>query len=225
MNSQLFVLLLCIAACNAFHLASTRSFGSSLLKMNVDKVGSMTTGGTSPGKNLKPMFDGTFKEAGAHLEVYTLEHENGSKALVDTKTATCISWKNAAGVELITSKTSVHMFPDAATPLQGEFVPEERAKKVSFDRMIFKCNNPNGLADVEYRCDVTMRADSLEYDITLINAGKAAVPVSMALKFNTKGKVEGMKGYTTKTDSSVATGKWDIPAGKFKETCFYALIK
>ena len=185
----------------------------------------MTTGGTSPGKNLKPMFDGTFKEAGAHLEVYTLEHENGSKALVDTKTATCISWKNAAGVEMISSKANVHMFPDSKTTLKGEFVPEERAKKVSFDRMIFKCT-PEGMKDVEYRCDVTMREDSLEYDVTLINAGKAPVPVSIGLNFNIKGaKVEGMKGYTTKTDSSVATGKWDIPAGKFKETAFYALIK
>ncbi len=193
--------------------------------MNVEKVGVMASGGTSPGKNLKPMFDGTFKEAGAHLEKYVLEHENGSKAIVDTKTATCISWKNAAGVELIASPTSVHMFPDAATPLKGEFVPEERAKKVSFDRMIFKCT-PEGMSDVEYRVDVTMRADSLEYDVVLINSGKAPVPVSMGLNFNLNGaKVQSIKGYTTKTDTSVATGKWDIPAGKFKETAFYALIK
>ena len=34
---------------------------------------------TSPGKNLKPMFDGTFKEAGAPLDQYVLENENGSR--------------------------------------------------------------------------------------------------------------------------------------------------
>lgn len=27
------------------------------------------------------MFDGTFKEAGAHLEQYVLEHENGARAI------------------------------------------------------------------------------------------------------------------------------------------------
>ena len=40
--------------------------------------------GTPAGVNMKPQFDGTFKEAGAHLETDVLEHENGSRALVDT---------------------------------------------------------------------------------------------------------------------------------------------
>ena len=39
---------------------------------------------TSPGKNMKPMFDGTFKEAGAPLDQYVLENDNGSRAIVRT---------------------------------------------------------------------------------------------------------------------------------------------
>jgi len=137
--------------------------------------------GTPAGVNMKPQFDGTFKEAGAHLETYVLEHENGSKALVDTKTATCVSWKTADGKEMITKKDTVHMLNGA--PLTGEFVPEERAKKVSFDRMIFKCT-PESNKELEYRCDVTMREDSLEYDITIKNSGAGAHDIENSLKFN-----------------------------------------
>jgi hypothetical protein len=143
--------------------------------------------GTSPGKNLKPQFDGTFKEAGAHLETYVLEHENGSRALVDTKTATCVSWKNAAGKELITSKETAHVLN--GKPLKGEFVPEERAKKVSFDRMIFKAF-PEDDATLEYRCDVTMRENSLEYDVTIKNAADSPKKISIGLKFNVDGSVK-----------------------------------
>ena len=79
---------------------------------------------------MKPMFDGTFKKAGEHPTTFTLEHENGARAIVDTHTATCISWKTPAGKELIQQgKGTSHMFMGA--PLKGEFVPEERAKKVS----------------------------------------------------------------------------------------------
>ena len=106
---------------------------------------------------------------------------------------------------------------------------EERAKKVSFDRMIFK-NIETGVEGLEYRCDVTMRADCLEYDIVIKNAGDAK-SVSMALAFNidaaaaAKGaKVVAKKGYTEGTDSSVATGTWSVPVGKFKETEFYVKI-
>ena len=180
---------------------------------------------TSPGKNLKPMFDGTFKEAGAHLETYVLENENGDRALVDTKTATCVSWKRG-GKEMISSKESVHFFPSSTTPLVGEFVPEERAKKVSFDRMIFKTTEIAGAPGLEYRCDVTMRADSLEYDITIKNSNANTVDVSQSLKFHLSGaKVASKKGFTESTDNSVATAKWTIPVGKFKETAFYVLIK
>jgi hypothetical protein len=189
----------------------------SILSMNVP--GGM---GTSPGRNLKPTFDGTFKEAGAPLEKYVLEHENGDRALVDTKTATCISWIHK-GKERIASKASVHRFPTATTPLVGEFFPEERAKKVSFDRMIFKVEDAGD--GIEYRCDVTMREDSLEYDITIINLSPNAKEVTQGLQFALNGaKVTSKKGFTEQTDNSVSTGKWTIPVGKFKETSFYVKI-
>jgi len=185
---------------------------------------------TSPGKNMKPMFDGTFKEAGAHLETYVLEHDNGAKALVNTHDATCTSWVDVDGVQVIGGKGSVHRFPDANTVLKGEFVPEERAKKVSFDRMIFK-TAPEVDKEVEYRCDVTMRADCLEYDITIKNSGAAEKNVAIGLNFDisAEGKAKGYKvtakkGYTEETATSVATGKWNVPVGKFKETSFYVKI-
>jgi hypothetical protein len=76
-----------------------------------------------------------------------------------------------------------------------------------------------------------MRADCLEYDIVIKNATPDAVSVSMGLAFNieaaaaAKGaKVVAKKGYTEQTDSSVATGSWPVPVGKFKETEFYVKI-
>jgi len=208
------ILALFVAGASAFHMAPSFKRSAAL---------SMAL--TAPGKNMKPQFDGTFKEAGAHLETYVLEHDNGSKALVDTKTATCISWKTADGKEVITSKASVHRYPNLKTTLSGEFVPEERAKKVSFDRMIFKTEGVDG-TDIEYRSDVTMRADSLEYDITIINKGAVAQTVTMGLNFNIAPgyKVTDKKGYTVATADSVATAAWTIPVGKFKETTFFAKI-
>ena len=46
---------------------------------------------------MKPSPDGKFKKAGEHLKEYLLENENGSKAIVDAETCTCISWKDASG--------------------------------------------------------------------------------------------------------------------------------
>ena len=197
--------------------AVNRALTRGILSMNVP--GGV---GTSPGKNLKPTFDGTFKEAGAPLEKYLLENENGDKAYVDTKTGTAISWIHK-GVERISSPATVHMFPSTSTPLAGEFFPEERAKKVSFDRMIFKVHDAG--QGIEYRVDVTMRADCLEYDVVIKSAASTPIDVEMGLKFNLKGaKVTAKKGYTEMTDNSVATKKWAVPVGKFKETEFYCKI-
>jgi hypothetical protein len=179
---------------------------------------------TSPGRNLKPTFDGTFVEAGAPLTSYALEHENGDRAIVDTKTASCISWIHN-GVERITSKKNVHRFPDAKTVLPGEFFPEERAKKVSFDRMIFKIEDVPGFHGVEYRTDVTMRSDCLEYDVVIKNAGDKEHTVSIALELGlNKAKVVSKKGYTAITDNGATTATWKIPVGKLKETEFYIKI-
>ena len=178
--------------------------------------------GTSPGANLKPMFDGTFKEAEAHLEVYTLEHENGSVAKVDTKTATCISWKTADGTEQITQGAgSAHTLNGAE--IKGDFVPEERAKKMTFDRMIFKVFPENdGFDGLEYRVDVTMRADALEYDVTVKNTGAAAIPLDIVIKPNfVSRKLTATKGLMKEIidgGAAATSGKWDVPASKFGET-------
>merc|ERR1712146_632501 len=87
-------------------------------------------------------------------------------------------------------------------------VPEERAKKLSFDRMIFKCE-PTGLPDIEYRIDVTMREDSLEYDVIIKNAGASTYDISTGLLINLSddAKAAGYKvsgtGYTDISDSEV----------------------
>ena len=182
---------------------------------------SLTRGGkgTSPGANLKPMFDGTFKEAGAHLEVYTLDHENGSVAKVDTKTATCISWKTSDGTEMIEQgKGSAHKLN--GMEIKGEFVPEERAKKMSFDRMIFKVFPENeGLEGLEYRIDVTMRENDLEYDMTIKNTGAAAINLDVEVNPHLASrKIQKVKGIVKETDGTVAkTGPMDIKASKFGE--------
>jgi hypothetical protein len=176
--------------------------------------------GTSPGANLKPMFDGTFKEAGAHLETYVLEHENGSVAKVDTKTATCVSWKTADGKEQIKEGAGTAHFINGAA-IDTEFVPEERAKKMTFDRMIFK-SFPTlpGCEGLEYRVDVTMREDSLEYDLTIKNSSPNKIPVDIEVNphlvtqtiVRTKGLIKETDGVTAKS------GTWEVPTGKFTET-------
>ena len=55
-----------------------------------------------------------------------------------------------------------------------KFVPEERAKKLSFDRMIFKLVPTEETRkvwdyDFEYRFDITLREDCLEWDVIIKN--------------------------------------------------------
>lgn len=208
----------------ALLLASAASF--SITSSGIARVARMgLTMQTSPGRNLKPMADGTFKEAGAHLETYVLEHENGARALVDTATATCISWITKDGKQLIEKNAGTAHFINGK-PITTHFVPEERAKKVSFDRMIFKCF-PDNIKGLEYRVDVTMREDTLEYDVTVKNSESSPIRVQMTLTPHITGsaRISGMKGFTEKVGSeSVATSSWDVPVGKFKETGFYVKI-
>ena len=176
--------------------------------------------GTSPGANLKPMFDGTFKEAGAHPETFTLEHENGSVAKVDTKTATCISWKTADGKEQIVADAGTAHFVNGEK-VDKEFVPEERAKKMTFDRMIFKAFPTAGKTEgMEYRVDVTMREATLEYDLTIKNTGDSKIPVDITVDPHfVSRKIVTTKGLLKETDGKVAkSGMWDVPTGKFSET-------
>ena len=110
----------------------------------------------------KPMADGTFKKAGDHLPEYLLECE-GAKAIVRTYGGNCFTYITKDGIEVFgTRKDAVdprsdskpfaggnpHCFPQFGpgppTGMQHGFargmkwIPEERAKKLSFDRMIFK---------------------------------------------------------------------------------------
>ena len=111
----------------------------------------------------KPMADGTFKKAGDFLPEYVLECDNGAKAIVRTYGGNCFTYITKDGIEVFgTRKDAVdprsdskpfaggnpHCFPQFGpgppTGMQHGFargmrwIPEERAKKLSFDRMIFK---------------------------------------------------------------------------------------
>ena len=67
-----------------------------------------------------------------------------------------------------------------------KFIPEERAKKMSFDRMIFKLQATEETRKVfnhnfEYRFDVTLRENSLEWDVVVINLDTAPFDVTLGM--------------------------------------------
>ena len=67
-----------------------------------------------------------------------------------------------------------------------KFIPEERAKKLSFDRMIFKLLPTEETKkvwdyDFEYRFDVTLRADCLEWDVVVMNLGDKPFDVTLGM--------------------------------------------
>lgn len=174
----------------------------------------------------KPMADGTYRKAGEHPETYLLEHENGAIATVSTKSGGIASWKDVDGVQVMAAPGVVHKYPTMADVLVPHFVPEERAKKMSFDRMIFKANE----GDLEYRLDVTMRDTTLEYEVIIKNAGASTFDINTGLDItiSPEGKAAGykvsqVKGYTIDGDK-VTSGPITIPVGKFKETYFYMMI-
>lgn len=146
---------------------------------------------------LKPMFDGTLKMPGEHLDEYVLEHENGARAVIRTYGCNAFSYINKDGVQVMGKRQDApnpqkdekpwaggapHCFPQfgpGALPQHGfargmKFIPEERAKKLSFDRMIFKLvptEETKAIWDYnfEYRVDITLREDSLEWDVIVKN--------------------------------------------------------
>lgn len=218
MQFLLITIALIAVVAQAFNTVSTRAtMRSSFLSMAT----SDTRGGqlTSPGANMKPMADGTFKAAGEHLKEYILEHDNGSRAVVDTVTATCTSWKLADGTEMVKQGAGTAHYLNGAA-LKGEFVPEERAKKVSFDRMIFKCA-PEGFPEgLEYRIDVTMREDSLEYDIGIINQSSDAIKLNIEVKPALEtAKITKTTGMTT--DGTTASVEQEFKASRFGQTDFF----
>jgi hypothetical protein len=94
--------------------------------------------------------------------------------------------------------------------------------------MIFKANPSGDLEGIEYRVDVTMRAESLEYDIILKNAADKAFDVACGIEVNLSeaGKAAGYKvtKQTGYKDEGLKSGAVNLPVGKFKETTYYFMI-
>jgi len=163
----------------------------------------------SMAKQLKPGPDGNMIEAGAHLPEYVLEMDNGAKAICRTYGGNCFTYITKDGIEVMGKRKDAldpradtkpyaggapHCFPQfgpGALMQHGfargmKFIPEERAKKLSFDRMIYKLEpTDETLAvwdhDFEYRFDITLRADSLEWDVIIINKGEKPFDVTLGL--------------------------------------------
>lgn len=89
----------CIIGCSAFQMGQqTRMMARrSAVSMNTP----VPSGLTSPGANMKPMADGTFKEAGAFLPEYVLENQNGARAVCRTYGGNLYSWKTKEGIEVM----------------------------------------------------------------------------------------------------------------------------
>eukprot|EP01038_Epipyxis_sp_PR26KG_P011498 gene11498-15402_t len=156
---------------------------------------------------LKPTFDGTLKMPGAPLDQYVLENDNGARAIIRTYGCNAISYITKDGIEVMGTRKDVvkddskpyaggapHCFPQfgpGALMQHGfargmKFIPEERAKKLSFDRMIFKLEPTEETLkvwdfDFEYRLDVTLRADCLEWDVIVVNKGEKPFDITTGL--------------------------------------------
>ena len=71
-------------------------------------------GTTSPGANMKPTADGTFKVAGAALDQYVLEMDNGAKAICRTFGGNCFTYITKDGIEVMgTRKDAVDIKSDS----------------------------------------------------------------------------------------------------------------
>ena len=186
-------------------------------------TGSLSMVMAPPG--MKPDGSGGFKVAGEHPKTFLLEMDNGDKAIIETENLSCSSWICNGKEMMKAGKESIQQcFPAAGTPIKGHFVPEERAKKLSFDRMIYKLE-PDDVKDVEYRVDITLREGTLEYDVIVKNFRDSPVDCSNGILFNTDAKVVEYKGYTEGSDTEVKTGAWSAPVGKFKENTFYVKLQ
>jgi len=157
----------------------------------------------------KPMADGTYKKSGDFLKEYVMEMDNGARAICRTFGGNAFSYITKDGIQVMGKRAdavdinsdsapyaggSPHCFPQfgpGALMQHGfargmAFLPEERAKKLSFDRMIFKLVATEESKkiwdhDFEYRFDITLRADSLEWDVIIINEGDKPFDVTLGL--------------------------------------------
>jgi len=149
------------------------------------------------------------KKRGQAFPEYVLEQQNGARAVIRTYGGNCFTYKTADGVEVMGKRGDAadpredakpyaggapHCFPQfGAGPLpqhgflrSTKFIQEERAKKLSFDRMIYKVvDTPETLAvwpfKFEYRFDITLRDDSLEWEAIVINLDEKPFDVTLGL--------------------------------------------
>jgi glucose-6-phosphate 1-epimerase len=179
----------------------------SLLKRSSMTMLDIPQGRAPPG--MKPRPDGTFGVAGEHLPQYILEMDNGSKAFVRTFGCNLFTWITKDGIEIIGKRKDAVAIDSDSKPYAGgvphcfpqfgpgeilqhgfargmKFIPEERAKKLSFDRMIFKLEPTAETEaiwnyDFEYRVDVTLREASLEWDVIIMNKGDKPYTITTGL--------------------------------------------
>lgn len=165
--------------------------------------------GLRPPPGYTVTWDGKFKKQGDAREEYILENDNGARAIVRTYGGNVFTWTTADGTEVMGTRADAanpradekpyaggapHCFPQfgpGAIMQHGfargmQFVAEERAKKLSFDRMIFKLVPTEESKkvwdfDFEYRFDVTLRADCLEWEVILVNNGDKPYDCTLGL--------------------------------------------
>jgi len=188
--------------------------------------------------------DGLLKKQGDARPEYDLKNENGASAIVRTYGGNCFTYITKDGIEVMGKRADAedaradtkpyaggapHCFPQfgpGALMQHGfargmQFIAEERAKKLSFDRMIFKLvSTPETKAvwdfDFEYRFDITLRADCLEWEVILVNLGDKPYDATLGLHnyFDISSlknvKISGpFKGASTVDKVSGATGVAD----------------
>lgn len=155
----------------------------------------------------KPTSDGGSKTAGEPLPEYTLALDNGAKAVVRTYGGNCFSYITKDGIEVMGTRGDAvrddskpyaggnpHCFPQFGPGELAQhgfargmkFVPGERAKEGSFERMVFKLVPTEETIKVwdhkfEYRCDITLREDCMEWDINVMNLGEEPFDITLGM--------------------------------------------
>jgi len=164
--------------------------------------------GTRPPPGWTVTHDGLLKKQGDARQEYNLDLD-GAKAIVRTYGGNVFTYITKDGIEVMGKRADAldaradekpyaggapHCFPQfgpGALMQHGfargmQFIAEERAKKMSFDRMIFKLVSTEETKavwnfDFEYRFDITLRADCLEWEVILVNLGDKPYDCTLGL--------------------------------------------
>jgi D-hexose-6-phosphate mutarotase len=141
------------------------------------------------------------KKRGTPFPEYILEQQNGAKAVVRTYGGNVYTWKTKEGIEIMGTRLDAgdvtvdkpyssgcpHYFPQWGSKPNEQlrngfaksmmFIQEERVKKLRFDKMVFKLvNTPEtdalwGNTKFEYRYDIALFDDAMEWEIAILNLG------------------------------------------------------